>query len=63
MNYFGNKGVLTAIIVATVASWIFVKLSQNEKIKIKMPETVPPAVAKSFEVLVPVFFTLGFFTV
>lgn len=63
MNYFGNKGVLTAIIVATVASWIFVKLSKNEKIKIKMPETVPPAVAKSFEVLVPVFFTLGFFTV
>lgn len=63
MNYFGNKGVLTAIIVATAASWIFVKLSKNEKIKIKMPETVPPAVAKSFEVLVPVFFTLGFFTV
>ncbi|MDY4883980.1 MAG: PTS transporter subunit EIIC [Anaerovibrio sp.] len=63
MNYFGNKGVLTAIIGATVASWLFVKLSNNEKMKIKMPETVPPAVAKSFEVLVPVFFTLGFFTV
>ena len=63
MNYFGNKGVLTAIIVATIASWLFVKLSNNEKMKIKMPETVPPAVAKCFEVLVPVFFTLGFFTV
>ena len=63
MNYFGNKGVLTAIIVATIASWLFVKLSNNEKMKIKMPEPVPPAVAKSFEVLVPVFFTLGFFTV
>ena len=63
MNYFGNKGVLTAIIVATIASWLFVKLSNNEKMKIKLPETVPPAVAKSFEVLVPVFFTLGFFTV
>ena len=63
MNYFGNKGVLTAIIVATIASWLFVKLSNNEKMKIKMPETVSPAVAKSFEVLVPVFFTLGFFTV
>ena len=63
MNYFGNKGVLTAIIVATIASWLFVKLSNNEKMKIKMPETVPPAVAKSFEVLMPVFFTLGFFTV
>ena len=63
MNYFGNKGVLTAISVATIASWLFVKLSNNEKMKMKMPETVPPAVAKSFEVLVPVFFTLGFFTV
>ena len=63
MNSFANKGVLTAIIVATIASWLFVKLSNNEKMKIKMPETVPPAVAKSFEVLVPVFFTLGFFTV
>lgn len=63
MNYFGNKGVLTAIIVASLASWMFVKLSKNKKIKISMPETVPPAVAKSFEVLVPVFFTLGFFTV
>lgn len=63
MNYFGNKGVLTAIIIATLASWLFVKLSTNEKMKIKMPETVPPAVAKSFEVLIPVFFTLGFFTV
>ena len=63
MNYFGNKGVLTAIIIATLASWLFVKLSTNEKMKIKRPETVPPAVAKSFEVLIPVFFTLGFFTV
>lgn len=63
INYFGNKGVLTAIIIATLASWLFVKLSNNEKMKIKMPETVPPAVAKSFEVLIPVFFTLGFFTV
>lgn len=63
MNYFGNKGVLTAIIIATLASWLFVKLSNNEKMKIKMPETVPPAVAKSFEVLIPVFCTLGFFTV
>ena len=63
MNYFGNKGVLTAIIIATLASWLFVKLSTNEKMKIKMPETVPPAVSKSFEVLIPVFFTLGLFTV
>ncbi len=63
LDYFGNKAVLTAIIVATVASWIFVKLSRNEKIRIKMPETVPPAVSQSFAVLVPVLVTLALFTV
>ena len=63
LDYFGNKAVLTAIIVATVAAWIFVKLSKNEKLRIKMPETVPPAVSQSFAVLVPVFVTLFTFTV
>lgn len=62
LDYFGNKAVLTSIIIATVASWLFIKLSKNEHIKIKMPTTVPPAVAKSFEVLIPVFITLTFFT-
>lgn len=62
LDYFGNKAVLTAIIVATVASWIFVKLSKNEKIRIKMPDTVPPAVSQSFAVLVPVLIVLGVFT-
>ncbi len=63
LEYFGNKSVLTAIIVATMASWLFVKLSKNEKIRIHMPDTVPPAVSKSFAVLVPVFITLTVFTV
>ena len=63
LDYFGNKAVLTAIIVATIASWIFVKLSKNEKIRIKMPDTVPPAVANSFAVLIPVFVTLSVFTI
>ncbi len=63
LDYFGNKGVLTAIIVATIASWLFVKLSKNEKIRIKMPDTVPPAVSQSFAVLVPVMITLSVFTI
>ncbi len=60
-GYFGSKGVLTAIIVATVASWIFVKLSSNKKLKIAMPDSVPPAVSQSFAALVPVGITLGLF--
>lgn len=63
LDYFGNKAVLTAIIVATIASWLFVKLSKNERIRIKMPDTVPPAVSQSFAVLVPVLAVLSVFTV
>ncbi|MGN0143510.1 MAG: PTS sugar transporter subunit IIC [Clostridium sp.] len=59
--YFGNKAVLTGIVVATVASWIFVKLAKNDKLTIKMPASVPPAVSKSFAALVPVGITLGGF--
>lgn len=61
--YFGNKAVLTAILVATAASWMFVKLSKNEKLTIKMPASVPPAVAQSFAALIPVGITLGIFAV
>lgn len=63
LDYFGNKGVLTAIIVATVSSWLFVKFSKSDKIRIKMPDTVPPAVSKSFAVLIPVLITLSVFTI
>jgi cellobiose PTS system EIIC component len=59
--YFGNKAVLTAILVSTISSWMFVKLSKNEKLTIKMPPSVPPAVAQSFAALIPVLITLGIF--
>ena len=62
LSYFGNKAVLTAIIVATISSKMFINLSKNQKLTIKMPETVPPAVANSFAVLMPVFITLFVFT-
>lgn len=62
LSYFGNKAVLTAIIVATVSSKMFINLSKNKKLTIKMPDTVPPAVADSFAVLMPVFITLFTFT-
>ena len=58
LSFFGNKAVLTAIIVATVSSKMFINLSKNQKLTIKMPDTVPPAVANSFAVLMPVFITL-----
>ncbi|MFV0381037.1 MAG: PTS sugar transporter subunit IIC [Breznakia sp.] len=56
--YFGSSAVLTAIITTTVVTWIYCKLVKSEKILIKMPESVPPAVSNSFAVLIPVIIVL-----
>lgn len=48
----GSAGLFVAMIVAISISGLFTKLSNNKKLLFKMPETVPPMVAKSFE---PIF--------
>jgi PTS system cellobiose-specific IIC component len=53
MTFLGSQGLFIAIIVALVATEIFVKLIGNPRLVIKMPEGVPPAVSKSFAALVP----------
>lgn len=53
VDFLGGKGLFVAIIVALVATEIFVRLLGNPKLIIKMPNGVPPAVAKSFAALFP----------
>lgn len=53
MTYLGGSGLFVAIIVAIVATEIFTRLLGNPKLVIKMPNGVPPAVAKSFAALFP----------
>ena len=43
-----SNGLFIAIIVGIISTEIFVRLSGNEKLIIKMPDGVPPAVAKAF---------------
>lgn len=50
--------ILTIIVVE-----IFCKLSKFEKLKIKMPASVPQAISKSFNALIPVFITLFVVTI
>lgn len=47
------SGLATAMICALIATEIFVHLTKFKGMKIHMPETVPPAVATSFNSLVP----------
>ena len=60
-NYTGTNGMFTAIIIGLVAPTLFIKVSGVDKLRIKMPEGVPPAVEKSFNVLIPMLLTLGVF--
>ena len=53
VDAMGAKGLFVAIIVALIATEIFVKLIGNPKLVIKMPDGVPPAVSKSFAALIP----------
>lgn len=60
-NYTGTNGMFTAIIIGLLAPTLFIKVSGIEKLRIKMPEGVPPAVEKSFNVLIPMLISLGAF--
>lgn len=48
----GAKGLFVAIVLALVSAWIYQWFISHD-IQIKMPETVPPAVAKSFSAIIP----------
>ncbi|MBS4210426.1 PTS sugar transporter subunit IIC [Bacillus sp. FJAT-50079] len=57
----GAQGLFIAIVTALVATEIFTRLLGNKKLMMKMPESVPPAVAKSFSALIPSMITLSIF--
>lgn len=55
--FFGTQGVFSALLVGGVAVFIYNKLLRTN-FKIKLPESVPPMVASSFESLLPGTVTL-----
>lgn len=57
----GSQGLFLALIVAVVATEIFRRLLGNERLVIKMPEGVPPAVSRSFAALFPAMITVSVF--
>lgn len=53
-TYLGAQGLFVAIIVGLVVGELMAKLSKSKRLEIKMPEQVPPAVARSFKSLLPI---------
>ncbi|WP_062263427.1 PTS sugar transporter subunit IIC [Endozoicomonas arenosclerae] len=52
-TYLDGKGMFTAIIVGGIAIEVY-RFLVNKKMTIKLPDQVPPAIARSFESLTPV---------
>ncbi|MEG0497264.1 MAG: PTS cellobiose transporter subunit IIC [Carnobacterium sp.] len=52
--YLGSRGLFIAMIIGLLTTEIF-RWFVKKDIRIKMPETVPPAVSKSFAALIPGF--------
>lgn len=55
-NYWGGAGVITAIVAAAIAINI-IDVCYKHNIRIKLPDSVPPAIADSFSAIIPYLFT------
>ncbi|MBO0431151.1 PTS transporter subunit EIIC [Enterococcus sp. DIV0660C] len=60
-TYTSASTMLLGILAALFGITLLCKLSTNEKLKIKMPDSVPPAIAKSFNLLIPALLTITVF--
>lgn len=60
MNFMGAQGLFVALIVGLLVGEFLPTLAKNEKLRIKMPDSVPPAVARSFNLVIPIILIFGF---
>lgn len=52
-DYTGVQGLFLAMILAIVVTEFFIKLSSIDKLKIKMPDSVPSNIAEAFSSIIP----------
>lgn len=61
ISYTGASGMFVGIFVGLAATELFIKLSNNKKLQIQLSGNIPPAVLKSFNVLIPIINTITSF--
>ena len=57
-GYLGAQGLFVALIIGLIVGEVMPRLQANKKLVIRMPAAVPPAVAQSFNLLIPIIFVL-----
>jgi len=63
VSYTSASGMFVAIIVGLIATDLFIKFSANKKLQINIAGNIPPAVIKSFNVLIPIMLNILIFAV
>ncbi|WP_248846875.1 PTS transporter subunit EIIC [Lactiplantibacillus plantarum] len=61
-TYLGAQGLFVAMIVGGLVGEFLPRLTRIKKMQIKMPEMVPPAVARSFNGLIPIVIMIMLFS-
>lgn len=62
-KFLGAQGLFVALIVGIITGEVFSRLARAPRLTIKMPAQVPPAVSRSFKVLIPVILVMILFSV
>lgn len=60
---FGSESMFTCMLVALVSVEILHRFTKIKALRVKMPDTVPPAVSSSFSTLFPIAFTIIIFAI
>ncbi len=62
-NNLGTGGMFAGILIGLLISELYIKLSSMKQLQINLGNQVPPAVGKSFNVLIPVMLSLAIFAI
>ena len=57
-SYTSANGLFVGLLVGILVTLLYVKLIQSGKLKVTLPDSVPPNVSRSFEVLFPAIITI-----
>ena len=63
LSHTGASGMFVGIFIGLFATELFIKLSRMEKLQINLSGNIPPAVTKSFNVLIPIIITVTSFAI
>jgi PTS system cellobiose-specific IIC component len=62
-NNIGTPGLFAGVIIGLITTELFIKITNIDKLQIKLGDNIPPAVADSFNVLIPFILILSFWGV